>query len=63
MNTVIKKVRVSSRIQLLDAGTIAALKMKYRRRFEEYALDQTDKGEYDIHKVDILLATKWLYDA
>ena len=52
-----------NRIKPLDAGIIAALKVRYRRRFIEYALDQTDKEEYDIYKVDILMAMKRLCDA
>ena len=53
----------TSWIQPLDTGIIAALKVKYRRRFMEYAFDQTDKEEYDIYKVGILMAMKWLCDA
>lgn len=50
----------TSRLQPLDAGIIAALKMRYRKKQMEYAVDQLDVGATDIYKVDILLAMRWL---
>ena len=52
----------TSRLQPLDAGIIAAIKLRYRRRQMEFAVDMAEVGKGDIYKVDILSAMRWLTD-
>lgn len=50
----------SSRLQPLDAGIKASMKLRYRLRQVEYAADLADSEAGDIFKVDILSAMTWL---
>lgn len=50
----------TSKLQPLDAGIIAAMKVRYRRRQMERAVDLLDVGDMDIYKNDILTAMNWL---
>lgn len=53
----------TSKLQPLDAGIIAAMKVRYRRRQMERAVDLLDVGDmdiYKIYKINILTAMRWL---
>ncbi|POM70175.1 LOW QUALITY PROTEIN: Hypothetical protein PHPALM_13429 [Phytophthora palmivora] len=51
----------TSKLQPLDAGIIAALKMRYRHRQLQAALDKEEEGiQRDIYAVDQLTAMKWV---
>ena len=50
----------TSRLQPLDLGIIAAMKVKYRRCQMEYAVDLLDEDVRDVYKVDILTAMFWI---
>lgn len=50
----------TSKLQPLDAGIIAAMKVRYRRRQMEHAVDMLDEGVLDVYKIDILTAMRWL---
>lgn len=52
----------TSRLQPLDAGIIAALKVRYRSQQYEHALDRMDVNLKDIYKVDQLTAMRWVKD-
>lgn len=50
----------TSKLQPMDAGIIAAVNMRYRRRQLERALDFIDLGEVNIYNIDQLTAMRWL---
>ena len=50
---------ITSRFQPLDAGIIAAVKMGYKKRHLERALNLADMDAKDIYKIDIMTAMKW----
>ena len=50
---------MTSRIQPMDAGIIAAFKKRYRSFQLQHALALDDAGESDIFKVDILQGIRW----
>lgn len=50
----------TSSLQPLDAAIIASMKMQYGRRHMERAVDLSDVGVKDIHKVEILTAMNWM---
>lgn len=50
----------TSRLQLLNAGIIAAIKVRYRRHQMEYAVDLADFGAKELYKAEILTAMRWL---
>lgn len=50
----------TSKLQPLDAGIIAAMKKRYRKRQMEHAVDLLDVGVLNIYKNDILTAMRWL---
>ena len=49
----------TSKIQPLDAGIRATLKVHYCRRMILHALDLSDKGETEVYKTDVLMAMNW----
>lgn len=49
----------TSKIQPMDAGIIAALKLRYKRMHMERALDNLDAEVKNIYKVDVLTAMRW----
>lgn len=49
----------TSKIQPMDAGIIAALKLRYKRMQMDYALDRIDLDAKDVYKVDLLTAMRW----
>lgn len=48
----------TSKVQPMDAGIIAAMKMKYRRYQMERALDMSETNVRDIYKLDVLTAMR-----
>ena len=49
----------ASMVQPMDAGTIAALKLRYERMHMERALDNTHANIKKIYEVDVLTAITW----
>ena len=49
----------TSRVQPLDAGIIAWVKAKYKRRLLFRVFDNIDMGKKSIYNVDILTAMRW----
>ena len=47
----------------MDAGIIAALKIRYKRYHMESALDKIDINARDVYKGDVLTAIKWFKKA
>lgn len=52
----------TSKIQPMDAGIIAAVKVKYRNVQYSHALDRADADVGKIYKVDQLTAMRWMRD-
>lgn len=59
----------TGKLQALDAGTVAAMKVRFCQRRMEHAVDVLDEGELNIYENDILtalvgweLSGKWLAD-
>eukprot|EP00171_Calliarthron_tuberculosum_P003120 IDg3120t1 len=50
----------TSKVQPMDAGVIACVKMRYRRFQISRALDSEDRNTGDVYKVNQLLAMKWI---
>lgn len=48
------------KIQPLDAGTISAIKSKFRRRLLFKVFENINEGYKSIYNVDILIAVRWL---
>lgn len=53
----------NQRVQPMDAGIIAALKIRYKRFHMENALDNVDMDSQDVYRVDVWTAMKWLTKA
>lgn len=53
----------TSIIQPMDAGIIAALKLRYKRRHMERALENMEVQTKHVYKVDVLTAMKWFKSA
>lgn len=51
---------ITSRLQHLDAGITAAMKVCYRHYHMEYAVDVADIGAKELYKVNILSAMRRL---
>lgn len=52
----------TSRIQPLDAGIIAWVKRRYRRRLLFRVFENIESGKKSIYNVDILTAIRWAYE-
>lgn len=50
----------TSKLQPLDVGIIAAIKLQYRRRQMKHAANFLEVDKRDIYKIDILPVIKWL---
>lgn len=50
----------TSKLQPLDAGIIASMKMRYRLRQMKRAVDLANVDENDIYKINILTAMNWM---
>ena len=50
---------MTSEIQPMDAGIIAAFKCHYRRRHSQAAVNKVDRGERNIYTVHVLQAMAW----
>lgn len=50
----------TSRIHPMEAGIIAAVKMRYRRRQLERAMDFIDMREENIYSIDQLTSMRWI---
>lgn len=55
--------KCTSIVQPMDAGIIAALKLRYKRRHMERALENMEVQTEDVYKVDILTAMTWFKSA
>lgn len=49
-----------SKLQPLDAGIIAAMRVRYRRRQMEHAVDLLDTNAFDLYKSNILISMRQL---
>lgn len=50
----------TSKLQPLEAGIIAAMKVRHRRRETEHVVDLIETCKLDIFKIDIITAMRWL---
>lgn len=50
----------TSKLQPLDDSIIAAMKVRYRRRLMERAVDLLDIADMDIYKIHVVTAMRWL---
>lgn len=52
--------KTTSKLQPLDAGIIAALKIRYRQLQYDHAIDRIDAGIDNVYKVDQLTVMRWM---